>query len=213
MKCRTRFSPSLRSSQSWPVPACLSLCPLAVRPPSPAAPQLCSRAALDFSNFFNLETKRSIIDLSHAILHATPHSSRIHTMADSTKTPESFADLGIDRWLVDSLGAMAIRKPTPIQAACIQPILEGISFPPLSPPSQLTTVPLCRQRLHRRLPHRLRQNHRLRRPHPAPLVRRPHRHLRTHPHAHARTRPPDRRTAHRARRAPEPQSLPPHRRH
>ncbi|KAH0612884.1 uncharacterized protein H6S33_009264 [Morchella sextelata] len=46
-------------------------------------------------------------------------------MADSTKTPESFADLGIDRWLVDSLGAMAIRKPTAIQAACIQPILEG----------------------------------------------------------------------------------------
>lgn len=40
--------------------------------------------------------------------------------------PPDFAGLGIDRWLVDSLGALAIRRPTPIQAACIPPILEGI---------------------------------------------------------------------------------------
>ncbi|RPB24141.1 DEAD-domain-containing protein [Terfezia boudieri ATCC MYA-4762] len=39
--------------------------------------------------------------------------------------PSSFASLGVNRWLVDSLTAMAIRKPTPIQAACIGPILEG----------------------------------------------------------------------------------------
>ncbi|RPA94734.1 DEAD-domain-containing protein [Choiromyces venosus 120613-1] len=39
--------------------------------------------------------------------------------------PTSFTELGIERWLADSLSAMAIRKPTPIQAACIGPILEG----------------------------------------------------------------------------------------
>ncbi|KAI5817687.1 P-loop containing nucleoside triphosphate hydrolase protein [Pyronema omphalodes] len=36
-----------------------------------------------------------------------------------------FTNLGVDKWLVDSLRAMAIRKPTPIQAACIEPILNG----------------------------------------------------------------------------------------
>lgn len=41
----------------------------------------------------------------------------------------SFANLGVHRWLVDSLAAMAIRKPTPIQAACIGPILEGVCCP------------------------------------------------------------------------------------
>ncbi|KAF8248180.1 DEAD-domain-containing protein [Wilcoxina mikolae CBS 423.85] len=42
-------------------------------------------------------------------------------MADNN----DFAALGVDKWLVDSLRAMAIRKPTPIQAACIGPILAG----------------------------------------------------------------------------------------
>ncbi|KAF8468963.1 P-loop containing nucleoside triphosphate hydrolase protein [Kalaharituber pfeilii] len=41
------------------------------------------------------------------------------------QTAPSFAALGVSKWLVDSLAAMAIRKPTPIQAACIGPILEG----------------------------------------------------------------------------------------
>jgi superfamily II DNA/RNA helicase len=48
-------------------------------------------------------------------------------MATTTTTSKDFVSLGIDKWLVDSLSAMAIRKPTPIQAACIQPILEGPS--------------------------------------------------------------------------------------
>jgi len=42
-----------------------------------------------------------------------------------TNTMSSFTALGVDKWLVDSLSAMAIRKPTPIQAACIGPILSG----------------------------------------------------------------------------------------
>jgi len=45
--------------------------------------------------------------------------------ASPTNTTPSFAALGVDRWLVDSLSAMAIRKPTAIQAACIGPLLAG----------------------------------------------------------------------------------------
>jgi ATP-dependent RNA helicase DDX49/DBP8 len=37
----------------------------------------------------------------------------------------SFATLDIDPWLVASLGAMAITKPTAIQKGCIPKILEG----------------------------------------------------------------------------------------
>ncbi|KAJ2607607.1 putative RNA helicase, partial [Coemansia sp. RSA 1804] len=37
----------------------------------------------------------------------------------------TFAELGLDQWLVDSLSAMAIKQPTEIQRACIGPILEG----------------------------------------------------------------------------------------
>ncbi|KAJ1836975.1 putative RNA helicase, partial [Coemansia sp. RSA 2708] len=36
-----------------------------------------------------------------------------------------FSDLGLDKWLVDTLGAMSIHEPTEIQRACIKPILEG----------------------------------------------------------------------------------------
>ena len=44
-----------------------------------------------------------------------------HTPSNST-----FTSLGLDKWLVDALAAMSIKRPTPIQAACIQPALEGI---------------------------------------------------------------------------------------
>ena len=40
--------------------------------------------------------------------------------------PENFSEMGVSKWLVDSLGAMAMKKPTPIQAACIEPILQGL---------------------------------------------------------------------------------------
>ncbi|KAF3923245.1 hypothetical protein ABW21_db0200753 [Orbilia brochopaga] len=36
-----------------------------------------------------------------------------------------FSALGVKPWLVTSLGAMAIKRPTPIQAACIPEILKG----------------------------------------------------------------------------------------
>jgi ATP-dependent RNA helicase DDX49/DBP8 len=37
----------------------------------------------------------------------------------------SFSELGVNQWLVDALAAVAIRKPTEIQRACIRPTLEG----------------------------------------------------------------------------------------
>lgn len=38
---------------------------------------------------------------------------------------DSFADLGVSRQLVASLNAMAIRRPTEVQMACIPPLLAG----------------------------------------------------------------------------------------
>jgi ATP-dependent RNA helicase DDX49/DBP8 len=40
-------------------------------------------------------------------------------------TPKDFRALGVDKWLLDSLSSLAIRRPTPIQAACIPPIMSG----------------------------------------------------------------------------------------
>ncbi|KAJ2852020.1 putative RNA helicase [Coemansia brasiliensis] len=36
-----------------------------------------------------------------------------------------FSDLGLDKWLIDTLAAMSITEPTEIQRACIKPILSG----------------------------------------------------------------------------------------
>jgi len=44
---------------------------------------------------------------------------------DHSTSSTTFSSLGIDDWLVDALAAMSIKRPTPIQAACIRPILEG----------------------------------------------------------------------------------------
>ena len=43
-----------------------------------------------------------------------------HMPSDTT-----FSSLGLDSWLVNALSAMSIKRPTPIQAACIVPVLEG----------------------------------------------------------------------------------------
>jgi len=37
----------------------------------------------------------------------------------------TFTELGVHPWLVSSLAALAITKPTPIQKACIPEILKG----------------------------------------------------------------------------------------
>jgi superfamily II DNA/RNA helicase len=44
---------------------------------------------------------------------------------EHTNSSTAFSSLGVDDWLVDALAAMSIKRPTPIQAACIRPILEG----------------------------------------------------------------------------------------
>jgi ATP-dependent RNA helicase DDX49/DBP8 len=41
------------------------------------------------------------------------------------KDNSSFESLGIDKWIVASLAAMQIRRPTPIQAQTIPAILSG----------------------------------------------------------------------------------------
>lgn len=47
----------------------------------------------------------------------------------STVSPNvSFANLGLNDWLVDALRTMSIRTPSEIQQACIPPILKGMQF-------------------------------------------------------------------------------------
>lgn len=47
-------------------------------------------------------------------------------MTDDPRTSkQTFRQLGLDTWLVDSLQSLSIREPTEIQRACIPPILSG----------------------------------------------------------------------------------------
>jgi len=73
---------------------------------------------------------------------------------DHSTSSTTFSSLGIDDWLVDALAAMSIKRPTPIQAACIRPILEG-TYPVFW--QKLTD----RTRLHRRSQDRVRQDNSL----------------------------------------------------
>ena len=45
--------------------------------------------------------------------------------AEHKPSGRTFESLGLDSWLVQALSAMSIKRPTPIQATCIGPILEG----------------------------------------------------------------------------------------
>ncbi|RUS25425.1 hypothetical protein BC938DRAFT_472191 [Jimgerdemannia flammicorona] len=65
-----------------------------------------------------------------------PFSNEGHGQDDPISDPDiendiaapsnvSFAELGLNDWLVDSLRAMSIRAPSEIQSACIPPILAG----------------------------------------------------------------------------------------
>lgn len=45
--------------------------------------------------------------------------------AESRSEKSTFTELGVHPWLVSSLAALAITKPTPIQKACIPEILKG----------------------------------------------------------------------------------------
>ena len=65
---------------------------------------------------------------------ATSSSNRLLPQASSPgsnvprktdQNPPSFAELGVIASLVASLSSMSIRVPTPVQAACIPPLLDG----------------------------------------------------------------------------------------
>jgi ATP-dependent RNA helicase DDX49/DBP8 len=60
--------------------------------------------------------------VASAIKRKAADAVKVKPIAPETST---FADLGIDPWLVETLQAMQIKKPTEIQRACIGPILAG----------------------------------------------------------------------------------------
>jgi len=121
-------------------------------------------------------------------------SGLIATMADDTQqadeehTPSNttFSSLGLDKWLVDALAAMSIKRPTPIQAACIQPALEGIA------PCGNEDL-LCRKRLYWRCKDWVRKNNSLRCSNPTELVKRSIRNIRSSIDPDKRTRSANRR--------------------
>ena len=87
---------------------------------SPPSPEICCALTLAFFFIHSLT-------LLHILYTLAPSFSLSRSCI---YTPDmTFAALGVDRWLVDSLHAMAIRKPTPIQSACIGPILAGSPSP------------------------------------------------------------------------------------
>ena len=45
-----------------------------------------------------------------------------------TNQMAAFAQLGLDEWLVQQCKSVGLKKPTPIQEKCVQPILEGESL-------------------------------------------------------------------------------------
>lgn len=44
---------------------------------------------------------------------------------ENVAEPTSFADLGVDPWIIESLKTLFITKPTPVQSACIKMSMEG----------------------------------------------------------------------------------------
>jgi ATP-dependent RNA helicase DDX49/DBP8 len=53
---------------------------------------------------------------------------------------DSFADLGVSHWLVETLKSLSIRRPTPVQAACIPALLEGRNTVAIAPTVQGKTA-------------------------------------------------------------------------
>lgn len=78
----------------------------------------------------------------------------IDTDVEHIPSDTTFQSLGIDDWLVQALSAMSIQRPTPIQAACIGPVLDGSS--------PLITTLKSRTGLHWRSQDRLRKDYSVR---------------------------------------------------
>lgn len=62
-------------------------------------------------------------------LHSLPLPLESPSDPKLETSSSNFMDLGVISSLVSSLNAMSIRKPTPVQAACIPPLLQGMSLP------------------------------------------------------------------------------------
>jgi hypothetical protein len=57
-----------------------------------------------------------------------------HHQQQSPKEAEikkSFEDLGLSKWLIETLHSLSITQPTEIQSACIPSILRGKDFQPM----------------------------------------------------------------------------------
>ncbi|PQE12096.1 hypothetical protein CJF31_00000259 [Rutstroemia sp. NJR-2017a BVV2] len=75
-----------------------------------------------------LITRTSVPSRVKARPQETSHDSKNNdngAMLAATDTQTSFAALNVKPWLVGSLGAMAIKRPTGIQKGCIPEILKG----------------------------------------------------------------------------------------
>ncbi|PGG96115.1 ATP-dependent RNA helicase DBP8 [Blastomyces parvus] len=60
-----------------------------------------------------------------AIINADPITAKDASAATTPAESSSFGSLGLAPWLVGSLSAMAIKRPTAIQKACIPEIIKG----------------------------------------------------------------------------------------
>ncbi len=63
-----------------------------------------------------------------------------------TNATPSFSELGASKSLISSLATMSIKKPTPVQVACIPPLLQGMNTLTNYDDKHLTET-LCRQGL------------------------------------------------------------------
>jgi hypothetical protein len=73
------------------------------------------------------EAKAENLDLDWGKIEGSSNFCDMNDQDEEHKpSAETFASLGLDDWLVQALSAMSIKRPTPIQSACIRPVLEGI---------------------------------------------------------------------------------------
>ncbi|KKZ63514.1 ATP-dependent RNA helicase DBP8 [[Emmonsia] crescens] len=71
------------------------------------------------------DTENNTEKNGNATTNADPITAKDALAATTPSDGSSFASLGLSPWLVGSLSAMAIKRPTAIQKACIPEILKG----------------------------------------------------------------------------------------
>ncbi|KAL9712661.1 putative RNA helicase [Leucoagaricus gongylophorus] len=65
--------------------------------------------------------------MNHVVLPWIPPTQEksIHVMDPYTRPPHSFSSFNISQALISALSRISIKIPTPVQAACIPPLLAG----------------------------------------------------------------------------------------